>query len=126
MVDRDIVVSGMGEQPVPVHREKFGLKAFTSGLVAIAPAASTALLSAIDAGDTVVQAAITALFKEAEDLRDSLGPIRVLHDAVTLSGVAEMGPLLPLMGGLDEAESRQVAAACQRLLAGATTYASAA
>ena len=32
-----------------------------------------------------------------EDLRESISLIRVLHDAVTLSGVADMGAQLPLL-----------------------------
>ena len=34
-----------------------------------------------------------------EDCRDGISPIRVLHDAVTLAGVADMGPMLPLLTG---------------------------
>ena len=44
-----------------------------------------------------------------EDCRDGISPIRVLHDAVTLAGVADMGPMLPLLTGLSAAERERVA-----------------
>lgn len=37
-----------------------------------------------------------------EDVRDEYSPIRVLHTAVTLSGIADMGPILPLLSNIEE------------------------
>ena len=52
-----------------------------------------------------------------EDQRDALGPIRVLHDAVTLAGIAEMGPLLPMISNLDASERAAVEGPAKALLA---------
>ncbi|MNT70970.1 hypothetical protein D3C72_2094070 [compost metagenome] len=52
-----------------------------------------------------------------EDCRDSISPIRVLHDAVTLSGVADMGPMLPLLTGISSAERERVAPVARALAA---------
>ena len=49
-----------------------------------------------------------------EDCRDSISPIRVLHDAVTLSGVANMGPMLT---SLEPAEGVRVRPVAKALLA---------
>jgi hypothetical protein len=46
-----------------------------------------------------------------------MGPIRVLHDAVTLAGIADMGPILPLLSNLDAAERARVLPAAKALLA---------
>jgi hypothetical protein len=42
----------------------------------------------------------------------------VLHDAVTLSGVADMGPMLPLLTGISSAERERVAPVARALAAG--------
>jgi hypothetical protein len=52
-----------------------------------------------------------------EDLRDAFNPIRVLHEAVTLSGIADMGPMLPLLSNLPAAHHAAVGAAARTLLA---------
>ncbi|MFO7546417.1 MAG: hypothetical protein R6W77_13070 [Trueperaceae bacterium] len=41
----------------------------------------------------------------------------MLHDAVTVSEVAEMGPILPLLSNLADDERRQVQQAAKVLLA---------
>ena len=56
-------------------------------------------------------------FLPLEDCRDSYSPIRVLHDAVTLAGIADMGPVLPMIAGLEAAERPAVKAAAAALLA---------
>ena len=45
------IVSGIGERPAIVHLTRFGLGAFTSGSVCIAPHMSMAVLRALKAGD---------------------------------------------------------------------------
>ncbi len=45
-----------------------------------------------------------AAFLPLEDCRDAYSPIRVLHDAVTLAGIADMGPMLPMLSNLPEAQ----------------------
>lgn len=52
-----------------------------------------------------------------ETLRDDISPIRVLHDAITLVGIADMGPILPLLHNLEEEHVSVVQKAAQKLLA---------
>jgi dihydrodipicolinate synthase/N-acetylneuraminate lyase len=47
----------------------------------------------------------------------SASPIRVLHEAVRLAGIADTGPLLPLLSNLPEADHAKVREAAARLLA---------
>ena len=91
------IVSGMGERPAPVHLARFGLASFTTGCGCIAPHACMLLLQALKRGDLSAAEQLHARFMPLENLRESISLIRVLHDAVTLSGVADMGPQLPLL-----------------------------
>ena len=118
-VDPGVIVSGMGEQPAPVHVQSFGLQSFTSGLVCISPAASTNLLRALKAEDEENVQRILSAFRELEDLRDRINPIRVLHEAVTISGIADMGPILPNLSGLDRDQQAPISQALAQLKAAA-------
>ena len=91
------VISGMGERPALVHLAHFGLASFTTGSGCIAPKASMHLLRALKRRDVKTAEALHARFLPLEDLRESISLIRVLHDAVTLSGLADMGAHLPLL-----------------------------
>jgi dihydrodipicolinate synthase/N-acetylneuraminate lyase len=91
------VVSGMGERPALVHTRDFGLAAWTTGSGCIAPHAVTALFAAAKAGRDAAAQALYDAFLPLETLRDEISLIRVLHDALTLSGIADMGPILPLL-----------------------------
>jgi dihydrodipicolinate synthase/N-acetylneuraminate lyase len=120
LVDRigtDILVSGIGERPAIAHWREFGLRAFTSGSVCIAPRASMHLLQSLQKNDFGKAEKIRAAFLPLEDLRDAMGAIRVLHDAVTLAGIADMGPILPLLSNLDSEERAKVLPAARTLLA---------
>ena len=111
-VDPSIIISGIGEQPAIAHMRQFDLVSFTSGCVCIAPALSMTLLKAVQAGDYEKAEAIRRVFSPLEDLRNGIHPVRVLHDAVSLAGIARMGPLLPLLSNLEadkHAEVKQVA-----------------
>ena len=114
---KDRVVSGIGERPAVVHARDFGLRAFTSGSVCVAPRGSMAMLRHIGRGEFAQADAIREHYLPLEDLRDALSPIRVLHEAVTLSGVADMGPMLPMLSNLDGVHHPKVAAAARLLLA---------
>jgi dihydrodipicolinate synthase/N-acetylneuraminate lyase len=94
-VDRSMIISGIGERPAITHLTRFGLQAFTSGSVCVAPGLSMALLRAIKRGDLKEAERIRSLFIGLEDERDSHSPIRVLHDAVRLAGIADTGPMQP-------------------------------
>jgi dihydrodipicolinate synthase/N-acetylneuraminate lyase len=115
-VNRDIVVSGIGERPAIVHLRDFGLKCFTSGSVCVAPRGSMKLLQLLKAKKYAEAEKIRAAYIPLEDQRDARGPIRVLHDAVTLAGIADMGPMLPMISNLDLSERAAVKAAAVALL----------
>jgi dihydrodipicolinate synthase/N-acetylneuraminate lyase len=116
-VSRDIIISGIGERPAVVHLRDFGLKCFTSGSVCVAPNGSTRILALLKAKRCEEAEKIRASYIALEDQRDARGPIRVLHDAVTLAGIADMGPLLPMISNLGASERGPVQAAAAALLA---------
>lgn len=111
------IVSGMGERPAPVHLLRFGLASFTTGCGCIAPRACMNLLEALKAGNAAAAARWHAQFMPLEDLRESVSLIRVLHDAVSYSGIADMGPQLPLLSASPPESQAQVRALAQGLLA---------
>ena len=102
-VDPARVISGIGERPVLDHFAVFGLRAFTSGSVCIAPRLSTAILAALTRGDRATAAALREKFIALEDLRDKHSPLRTLHAAVALAGIAETGPILPFLSDIEDA-----------------------
>src|SRR5207302_307378 len=112
-VGRDIVVSGIGERPAIAHLRDFGLKSFTSGSVCVAPRGSTRILALLKEQRYAEAHALRAAYLPLEDLRDAHGPIRVLHDAVTLAGIADMGPMLPMIANLGAGERAFVEAAAK-------------
>jgi len=115
VVDRRTVISGIGEQPAVVHLRDFGLAGFTSGCVCVAPRLSVAMLAAMRAGNWAEAERIREIFKLLEDLRNAIHPIRVLHEAVRLAGVAETGPLLPLLSNVPPADHPAIRDAAFRL-----------
>jgi dihydrodipicolinate synthase/N-acetylneuraminate lyase len=111
----DLTVSGMGEQPAIVHMRDFELPGFTSGCVCIAPALSTKMLQAIQAGDFAAAESVRQLFRPLEDLRNRIHPVRVLHEATALACIADTGPLLPLLSPISDADRDQVQEAVAQL-----------
>ena len=118
LVDRRMIISGIGEQPAVVHLKDFGLGGFTSGCVCIAPRLSVAMLKAMRAGEWDEAERIRTIFKPLEDLRNEINPIRVLHEAVRLAGVGDTGPLLPLLTNVPQADHARIREAAVRLLEG--------
>lgn len=116
-VAKSLVVSGIGERPAIIHLRDFGLSGFTSGSVCIGPRGSMALLKAIQSGRYDEAEHLQAAYMPLEDCRDSLSPIRVLHDAVTTAGIADMGPILPMLSRLDQQNLVQVGSVARALLA---------
>jgi dihydrodipicolinate synthase/N-acetylneuraminate lyase len=116
LVDRKLIISGIGERPAIVHLRDFGLNAFTSGSVCIGPRGSMALLAALKRKDYATAEKIRAAYIALEDCRDKLSPIRVLHEAVTLAGIADMGPMLPLLSNLEAEHHDAVRQAARELL----------
>lgn len=103
VVDRQLVVSGIGERPAIVHLRDFGLQGFTSGSVCVAPHSSMRILALCKEGRWDEAEEERTQFLPLENLRDAHSPIRVLHEAVTLAGIADMGPMLPMLSNLPEA-----------------------
>jgi dihydrodipicolinate synthase/N-acetylneuraminate lyase len=116
-VDPAIIVSGIGEQPAIVHYTKFGVRAFTSGCVCVAPRRSQEMLRALQAGDLARAEEIRARFASLEDLRNAYGPIPVLHHAVEQAGIAKTGPMLPLLANLSDERIDEIHPAAEGLLA---------
>lgn len=114
---REIVVSGIGEQPAIIHMRDFGVISYTSGCVCVAPKLSTAMLNAIHAGDFAKAEQIRTQFCGLEDLRNGIQPIRVLHQAVASAGIASTGPMQPMLGELSAEQAARVGAASLELLA---------
>jgi dihydrodipicolinate synthase/N-acetylneuraminate lyase len=116
-IGTEMVVSGIGERPAIVHMRDYGLKSFTSGSVCIGPRGSMQLLRLLQEKRYDEAEKIRAAYIPLEDCRDEVNPIRVLHDAVTLSGVADMGPMLPMLEGVDETVRARVQPVARALLA---------
>jgi dihydrodipicolinate synthase/N-acetylneuraminate lyase len=101
-VDRSQIISGIGERPAIDHLTKFGLQAFTSGSVCVAPGLSMALLRAVKRNDLKEAERIRSLFIALEDQRDRHSPLRVLHEAVRLAGISNTGPMQPYLTGFGD------------------------
>jgi dihydrodipicolinate synthase/N-acetylneuraminate lyase len=117
LVNTDLIVSGIGEQPSIIHLRDFGITGFTAGCVCVQPQLSTDLLHAIQSKDYAKAEAIRQVFIPLEDLRNAHSPILVLHHAVTLSGVANTGPVLPLLTELPDNLLPAIEKAAKELLA---------
>ena len=122
-VPRECVVSGFGEPPALDHLQAFGLAGFTAGAVCLAPRRSMAILYALQGGDFPAAASLMAPIMPLEDLRQHINPIRVLHDAITLSGISNMGPILPMCSNIEARDHGVVAQAAATLMAAETEFA---
>ena len=117
LCDRRYIVSGIGERPAIIHLRDFGLNGFTSGSVCVGPRGSMKILEACKRKDWATAEKIRENYLPLEDARDTLSPIRVLHEAVSLAGIADMGPMLPLLSNLDAEHHGRAKQAAQDLLA---------
>lgn len=108
LVDPKIIVSGIGEQPVIDHLTGFGLNGFTSGCVCVRPDLSQRMLHAVQGGNLDLARRIQTTFKPLEDLRNGIHPVRVLHAAVRLAGIADTGAMLPLLSDLSPKQEAQI------------------
>lgn len=116
-VPRELLVSGIGEQPAIIHWTKFGVHAYTAGCVCVAPNRSQQMLEALKAGDIEKAETLRKGFLGLEDLRNGYNPIQVLHHAVDLAGIAATGPQLPLLADLDTNKQAEIKKAALELLA---------
>ena len=115
-IGAEMIVSGIGEQPALPHMQKFDVTAFTSGCVCVTPARSMHMLRLIQTGDYVAAEQVRRIFKPLEDLRNGINPVRVLHSAVAGAGIADTGPLLPMMSPVNESEAEEIAGVATNLL----------
>ena len=99
-VDRNLVISGIGERPAVVHLRDWELPGFTTGSGCIAPRLCQKLFAACAREDFDTASDLRAHFLPLEDLRDSWGPARVLHHATELAGIARTGPVPPYLSPL--------------------------
>ncbi|HSU69016.1 MAG TPA: dihydrodipicolinate synthase family protein [Tepidisphaeraceae bacterium] len=116
VIDPKIIISGIGEQPAIIHLRDFRLGGFTSGCVCVAPRLSAQMLEALRAQNWSEAERIREIFRPLEDLRNEINPIRVLHEAVSLAGIGQTGPLIPLMSNVAQADHARIADAARRLL----------
>lgn len=115
-VDRQRVVSGMGERPAIVHLRDYRLGGLTTGSGCIAPRRCQELFTAAGAADWPRAEALREQFMPLEDLRDAWGPARVLHHATALAGIAATGPIPPYVSALDDTRLAQLAPVARALL----------
>lgn len=116
LVDPDMIVSGMGEQPVVHHLRERRLSGFTTGCGCVAPGLSAAMLEACRAGQWDEAERIRKVFEPLEDLRNAINPVRVLHEAVSLAGISETGAITPLLSPLDAGQQERVKGATRQLM----------
>jgi len=110
------VISGMGERPALVHVRDFGMAAWTTGSGCIAAHSVMALLHATKENRMAEAQRIYDAFMPLETLRDDISLIRVLHDAMTFSGIADMGAITPLLSATPNEHHAKIDAATQALL----------
>lgn len=118
MVDRRLVVSGIGERPAVVHMRDWGLPGFTTGSGCVAPRLTQQMYEACARGDWAEAEAIRERFLPLEDCRDAWNPAKVLHHAVALAGMAKTGPVSPFLSELDEEKLAKIEAALGPLRTG--------
>ena len=116
-VDREIVISGIGERPAVSHMRNWKLPGFTTGSGCVAPRMSQAIHAACSAGEFDAAESLRERFLPLEDLRDAWSPAKVLHHATALVGIAEMGPVAPFLSELSEERQKEIDSVARELLA---------
>ncbi|WP_061931300.1 dihydrodipicolinate synthase family protein [Aureimonas sp. AU22] len=116
-IGRERIVSGFGEPPALPHLRHQKLAGFTAGCVCIAPTLSQAFLRALKTENLAEAERLLAIFAPLEALREEGDPIRVLHSAIGLAGIADMGPALPMLTPAEEHLWPRIETAARELLA---------
>jgi dihydrodipicolinate synthase/N-acetylneuraminate lyase len=114
-VENSRVISGIGERPAIVHLRDFKLAGMTTGSGCIAPRTCRAFYDACRRGDWKAAEALRAPFMPLEDLRDELGPARVLHHATASAGIAATGPIPPYVSPLGDEHLNRLAPVAREL-----------
>ena len=116
-VDRGLVISGIGERPAIDHMRAWQLPGFTTGSGCLAPRLSSGLFRQCVRQEWEKAANTRQRFLPVEDLRDELGPARVLHAATELAGIANTGPIPPFVSGLSPDQCQRLADPARTLVA---------
>jgi dihydrodipicolinate synthase/N-acetylneuraminate lyase len=114
-IDRNFVISGIGERPAVTHLRDWKLPGFTTGSGCIAPRLSQRLFEACARGDFDEAEKLRGEFIPLEDLRDAWGPAKVLHEAVALTRIAQTGPIPPFLSELPAEQIRKLGPVVSRL-----------
>lgn len=114
-IGTDHLASGMGETPIHDHLGLRKLTTYTSGAVCIAPVAASELLTLYKTGRAAEALELSRAFLEFEKIRLDLGGLQVLHDGLRLSGIADTGPLMPMVSNLPVEKLKPVQAAVDAL-----------
>jgi dihydrodipicolinate synthase/N-acetylneuraminate lyase len=114
-VDRQRVISGMGERPAIVHMRDFGLPGFTTGSGCIASRSCSSLFDACVRKEWARAEELRSQFMPLEDLRDAWGPARVLHHATELAGIAPTGAIPPYVSALGQNHLQELGPVAQAL-----------
>ena len=114
-IGTEYLASGMGETPIHDHLGDRKLTTYTSGAVCIAPVAASELLTLYKTGRAAEAVELSKPFLDFEKIRLDLGGLQVLHDGVRLSGIADTGPLMPMVSNLPPDRLPPVAKAVEAL-----------
>lgn len=114
-VDRNFVISGIGERPAVTHLRDWRLPGFTTGSGCIAPRLSQCLFEACASGDFAEAERLRTEFIPLEDLRDAWGPAKVLHEAVEQARIAQTGPIPPFLSELSAEQIEKLGPVVSRL-----------
>lgn len=115
-VDRDRVISGIGERPAIIHMRDWQLPGFTTGSGSLAPRLSEELFEACVRQDYAQAESLRTEFLPLEDLRDAWSPAKVLHYATELGGIADVGTVPPFLSPLTENQMHEIAFVAQALV----------
>lgn len=116
-IGRERLISGAGELLALRHVPDYGLAGFTSGSVCLAPRRSMRILAALRRGEREEAERLAQPIAAFEALRERWGAVRVLHEAVRLAGIAETGPVLPMLGPCPAASLAEIEAVARALVA---------
>jgi dihydrodipicolinate synthase/N-acetylneuraminate lyase len=117
-VDREFVISGIGERPAVVHLRDWKLPGFTTGSGCVAPRLSQMLFEACARGDFQAAEDLRAEFIPLEDLRDGWGPARILHSAIEFADIARVGAVPPYLSGLSAEQLGELSPVARALFEG--------
>lgn len=111
------MIGGLGEAAILDHLAVRRFGAVTSSAAALVPARIRAIVEAIDGDDTERARKLFTPVLELERVRAMLGPVQVLHDAVSHAGIASMGRQMPMLSPVKAKYRADMEAAVMALLA---------